>query len=126
LVAHTAQVTPTRGHFDQARAPIRGITWCSRPPHTAFNKERAMLLRDGFASLASRAAARRRDETDPIRRAWWTGYARGLRRAHLGESFGDTVEHAVWASLVGSSDPLRDARGRGYNAGLTFEYHEPD
>lgn len=79
-----------------------------------------------FASLMRRADTLRRVEPDPVRSEWWVGYMRGLRRAHHGESFGSQAEHDLWLSLVGDPDLSRDARGRGYRAGLTLTMREPE
>lgn len=72
-----------------------------------------------------RADTLRRVESDPIRADWWTGYMRGLRRAHHGESFGSDAEHQLWLSATESVDPSRVALGNGYRAGLTLEPHDP-
>lgn len=79
-----------------------------------------------FASLMRRADTLRRVEPDPLRCEWWTGYMRGLRRAHHGESFGTQAEHLLWQSAAESLDPARAALGRGYKQGLTLEPHEPN
>ena len=79
-----------------------------------------------FASLMRRADTLRRVESDPIRGDWWTGYMRGLRRAHHGESFGSQAEHDLWLSAADSSDPSRAALGRGYAAGLTLTMRDPE
>ena len=50
--------------------------------------------------------------------SYWSGYMRGLRRAYHGENFGTEQEHEKHLSIIGHSDPMRDARGRGYRAGL--------
>lgn len=79
-----------------------------------------------FASLMRRADTLRRVESDPIRSEWWTGYMRGLRRAHHGERFGSQAEHDLWLAAAESDDPMRAALGRGYRAGLTLEMRDPD
>lgn len=79
-----------------------------------------------FASMLRRADALRRVESDPIRADWWTGYMRGLRRAHHGERFGTGAEHELWLAAADSDDPARAALGRGYRAGLTLESRDPD
>ena len=71
-----------------------------------------------YESKLRRAAVMQRLETDPVQADWWAGYMRGLRRGHHGEIFGTEHEHQIWMSLAGSPDLLRDARGRGYRAGL--------
>lgn len=73
-----------------------------------------------------RADTLRRVETDPVRSNWWTGYMRGLRRAHHGEQFGTRAEHDLWLSAAESSDPSRAALGRGYRAGLTLTMRDPE
>jgi len=73
-----------------------------------------------------RADTLRRIESDPLRSEWWGGYIRGLRRAHYGERYGTSEDHALWLSLVGSPDAARDARGRGYEAGLTLTMRDPE
>lgn len=78
-----------------------------------------------FASLMRRADTMRRLESDYLREAWWTGYMRGLRRAHHGERFGTEAEHELWQSATESSDPSRAALGRGYLDGLTLAVHDP-
>ena len=55
-------------------------------------------------------------ETD--RAEYWTGYARGLRRAYHGERFGTEQEHAQWMEAADSEDVLRRQRGQGYRDGL--------
>ena len=79
-----------------------------------------------FASLMRRADTLMRVESDPIRSSWWSGYKRGLRRAHHGDSFGTLAEHELWLSAAESSDPSRAALGRGYAAGLTLSMREPE
>jgi hypothetical protein len=79
-----------------------------------------------FASLMRRADTLRRVESDPVHSSWWTGYMRGLRRAHHGERFGTEAEHDLWFSAAESSDPQRAALGRGYRAGLTLESRDPE
>lgn len=79
-----------------------------------------------FASLMRRADALRRVESDPVHADWWTGYMRGLRRAHHGERFGTQAEHDLWLSATESPDPQRAALGRGYQAGLTLTVRDPD
>ena len=79
-----------------------------------------------FVSLMRRADALRRAEPDPERADWWTGYMRGLRRAHHGERFGSETEHDLWLSAADSTDTMRAALGRGYRAGLTLEARDPD
>ena len=79
-----------------------------------------------FVTLMRRADTLRKSENDAMREAWWTGYIRGLRRAHHGENFGTAAEHDLWLSAIESSDARRAALGRGYRAGLTLEPHEPD
>jgi len=78
-----------------------------------------------FQSLMRRADTMRRIETDYLREAWWTGYIKGLRRAHHGERFGTQVEHELFLSASESTDPSRAALGRGYRTGLTLEAHDP-
>ena len=79
-----------------------------------------------FDSLMRRADTLRRVEPDPVRSEWWYGYMQGLRRAHHGERFGTATEHYLWLSAADSTDPMRAARGRGYQSGLTLEPREPD
>lgn len=79
-----------------------------------------------FKSLMRRADTMRRIETDYLREAWWTGYIKGLRRAHHGEKFGTEAEHELWLSAIDSPDESRAALGRGYHAGLTLEARDPD
>ena len=78
-----------------------------------------------WRSLMWRADALRRIETDPVKIDWWTGYMRGVRRAHHGERFGTEAEHQLWLSAVESDDPSRLARRNGYVAGLTLTAQEP-
>lgn len=80
-----------------------------------------------FAMLMHRANVLRRIDRDaPIRFAWWTGYIRGLRRAHHGEQFGTEPDHELYLSAVDSTDPARAALGRGYRAGLTLTVRHPE
>lgn len=79
-----------------------------------------------FASMMRRADTLLRLTDDPVESEWWTGYMRGLRRAHHGERFGTTAEHELWLSASESSDPSRAALGRGYAAGLTLQPSEPN
>jgi len=83
-------------------------------------------MMSNFASLMRRADTLRRVESVPIRSEWWTGYMRGLRRAHHGEQFGTLAEHELWLSAIDSADPQRAALGRGYRAGLTLTMRDPD
>lgn len=78
-----------------------------------------------FQSLMRRADTLRRLESDCLAESWWTGYMRGLRRAHHGERFGTEAEHDLWFSAIESTDQSRAALGRGYRAGLTLEAHDP-
>lgn len=79
-----------------------------------------------FQSLMRRADTfRRLLDNDQLEEAWWTGYMRGLRRAHHGERFGTEAEHELWYSATESTDPSRAALGRGYRAGLTMEMRDP-
>ena len=77
-----------------------------------------------FQSLMRRADRLRRHDSDNA--PWWTGYIRGLRRAHHGDNFGDDAEHALYLSAADSDDPQRAALGRGYRAGLTMTAQEPE
>jgi len=79
-----------------------------------------------FATLLRRADSLRRVEPDPERAAWWTGYIRGLRRAHLGYGYGTDAEHDLWLNALESADAVQAALGRGYRAGLTLEARDPD
>jgi len=79
-----------------------------------------------FQSLMRRADTLRRLDDDPANSSWWTGYMRGLRRAHHGVRFGTEAEHDLWLSASESADPCRAALGRGYRAGLTLELRDPD
>lgn len=76
-----------------------------------------------FKLLMRRADRMRR--ADPANRNWWTGYMRGLRRAHRGESFGSDAEHSLWLNAATDADPSRAALGRGYRAGLTLTAADP-
>jgi hypothetical protein len=78
-----------------------------------------------FASLMRRADYLLRGETDPVKSEWWQGYKRGLRRAHHGASFGTDTEHQLYLDAAASDDPMRQARGKGYVAGLTLEPRDP-
>lgn len=78
-----------------------------------------------FASLMRRADTLRKLEQDPVRQSWWTGYMRGLRRAHHGERFSSAAEHEMWLSAAESPDKQRAALGDGYRAGLTLTMREP-
>ena len=77
-----------------------------------------------FQTLMRRADRLRRHDSDNA--PWWTGYIRGLRRAHHGDNFGDDAEHALYLSAADSNDPQRAALGRGYRAGLTMTAQEPE
>lgn len=77
-----------------------------------------------FQKLMRRADTMRRH--DDVHRDWWTGYIRGLRRAHHGEMFGTDAEHALFLSAADSDDPSRAALGHGYRAGLTMTAADPD
>ena len=78
-----------------------------------------------FDALLRRADALRRLDPDPIHADWWTGYMRGLRRAHHGERFATEADHQLWLVAAESTDPSRAALGRGYRAGLTLESYAP-
>lgn len=73
-----------------------------------------------------RADQGKRAELDSVRAEWWSGYKRGLRRAHHGEQFGSAAEHALFMSAADSDDPNRAALGRGYRAGLTLQPRDPE
>ena len=77
-----------------------------------------------FQSLMRRADTLR--QADPVHRDWWTGYMRGLRRAHHGDGFGTEAEHALYLAAADSGDEARSALGRGYRAGLTLTAREPE
>ena len=62
--------------------------------------------------------ARTFQDLEPNRAEYWIGYARGLRRAYHGESFGTAEEHALWSAAADSDDLLRQQRGEGYRDGL--------
>jgi len=81
-----------------------------------------------FESLMRRADNMRRhtDLSNPCEFGWWTGYMRGLRRAHHGERFGTAAEHEMWLSASDADDPSQAALGRGYRAGLTLTMRDPD
>lgn len=79
-----------------------------------------------FANLMRRADTLRRGNADALQSTWLAGYMRGLRRAHHGERFGTQAEHDLWLSAEHSSDPQRAALGRGYRAGLTLQWHDPN
>jgi hypothetical protein len=49
---------------------------------------------------------------------YWSGYIRGLRRGHHGESFGTTEEHEMFLSLADRKDERSRELGRGYRDGL--------
>lgn len=57
-------------------------------------------------------------DADPGRADYWSGYQRGLRRAHHGENLGTAEEHSLWLSLVTDDDESRRERGYGYIDGL--------
>lgn len=78
-----------------------------------------------FASLMRRADDLLRGEGNPVKAEWWHGYKRGLRRAHHGDSFGTATEHHLFLDAAASDDPMRQARGKGYAAGLMLEPSDP-
>lgn len=78
-----------------------------------------------FKSLMRRADHARRATSDPIRHAWYTGYMRGLRRAHHGDAFGTDAEHQLFLAAANDHAPDRAALGNGYAAGLKLEWAEP-
>ena len=78
-----------------------------------------------FVREMRRARAMARTTTEPNQAQYWEGYQRGLRRARFGERFGTAREHAAWLALADEAvDMGRQARGRGYQEGLTFEEDE--
>ncbi len=79
-----------------------------------------------FESLLRRAEILRRLDPEPLHDSWWTGYLRGLRRAHHGVAFGTEEEHQFHLAATNSPDPSRAALGRGYRAGLARSEQEPD
>lgn len=79
-----------------------------------------------FQRLMRRADTLRRGENNPYRSAWWTGYIRGLRRAHHGEAFGTAAEHALFLAAADDEHPERRALGQGYQAGLTLTAASPE
>lgn len=56
---------------------------------------------------------------------YWSGFQRGLHRAHHGESFGTAEEHELWLTLADSPDQFRAERGRGYRDGLAGRFPDP-
>lgn len=78
-----------------------------------------------FSTLMRRADMMRRIEIDPVRADWWTGYMRGLRRAHHGNGFGTEAEHELFHSAAESENLRRATLGRGYQAGLKLEPCDP-
>lgn len=65
------------------------------------------------------AGTLRHTGSDPVRFDYLLGYQRGLRRHYHGEKFGTAEEHELWLSLSEEQDDkVRQARGRGYRAGL--------
>lgn len=77
-----------------------------------------------FQTLMRRADTLRRHDRDND--PWWTGYIRGLRRAHHGAAFGTAAEHELFLAAADSDDPNRSALGRGYRAGLTMTARDPE
>lgn len=78
-----------------------------------------------YAHLMRRADTMLRVEPDPVKAEWWRGYMRGLRRAHHGDRFGTETEHQLFLDAAASDDSMRQARGKGYAAGLTLEPRDP-
>lgn len=78
-----------------------------------------------YAHLMRRADDLLRGEDDPVKAEWWQGYMRGLRRAHHGDRFGTATEHQLYLDAAASDDSMRQARGKGYAAGLTLEPRDP-
>lgn len=81
-------------------------------------------MNSNFQSLMRRADTMRRHDHENS--AWWTGYIRGLRRAHHGDTFGTEAEHDLYLSAIDSTDHQLTSLGRGYRAGLTLTAAEPD
>ena len=101
--------------------------WRLRESHTKLADLTGTIRQvSSFSSLLRRADTLRRLDSNPMNASWWTGYMRGLRRAHHGERFGTEAEHELWLSAVDSTDPQRAALGRGYRAGLTLEPRDPE
>ena len=73
-----------------------------------------------FKSEMARAQTLRDLENDHIKRDYWDGYIRGLRRGYHGEIFGTAAEHSTYWNLYNSPDKDREARGRGYRGGISF------
>lgn len=78
-----------------------------------------------FKSLMRRADHARRLEDDHVKSSWWTGYMRGLRRAHHGDNFGTLAEHEIYINAALSDNPLRAALGNGYQSGLKMQWDQP-
>lgn len=71
-----------------------------------------------FRELMNYGGAMQRTTADPLQVDFWTGYMRGLRRAHHGRSFGTDAEHEQWLALRGDANEARDMQGRGYRRGI--------
>jgi hypothetical protein len=88
------------------------------------NPQRGKIKMSTFTILMRRADRARRATSDPVHHAWWTGYMRGLRRAHH-EDFGTQPEHELYLAASGSIIFERAALGHGYAAGLKLRWATP-
>ena len=73
------------------------------------------MTRQTYEHQMMRAAAMRAAGDRPD---YWSGYARGLRRAFHGERFGSDAEHSLWLAQADNEDEQRRERGQGYRDGL--------
>lgn len=75
-----------------------------------------------FQRLVQRARIERVGAPD-----YFAGYERGLRRAHLGNAFGTTEEHAGWMRTPNQhTSPIQAERMRGYRDAYAGREPDPD
>ena len=71
-----------------------------------------------FKGEIERARAMRQTAETAQDEAYWTGYERGLRRAHHGPCYGTPEEHRQWLALAKDDDVMLKRKGDGYRDGL--------
>jgi hypothetical protein len=101
---------------------IRTVWFCSAP------LQRGHIKMSNFTTLMRRADRARRATSNTHHltdHSWWTGYIRGLRRAHHVENYGTLVEHQLYLAAANDSDPDLSALGHGYAAGLKLQWATP-
>ena len=75
-----------------------------------------------FKAEMQRAHTMSNLEDNYLKKSYWKGYIRGLRRSYHGENFGTLKEHTLYWKCLYHESPDRQAIGKGYQDGLAFLY----